>query len=835
MRAIGRQTVSETERSEAEPAGENAAARERAALASLADRDAEEALAPKLGQDPLELRAEGVALHAHRPSWRAATMRALPIAYAGVVLLRDGTLPPWIELALVVGVLAAARVLGRSIDELPEPPRRAARVTLIATLAAALLALVDLGAERGASAAVWPLVASIGGAAATRAAQGIPGMGGLGREARPRPLPLTLALTLGWPLFGLGATLATLSERGVLVAGPLSPGRLSLPVSMAALALIGLSLVQTLDALRTSHAELGARERHQVRALGASLVALAALLLAVADVRVGSAREALSALAAMFALCLAAGTLAALVVSDPIAAGARMLRTWAVAIATAIAWMLLGLWHRPLPISLPLGIGALLGGSSEVLAEMFGLGEADGPRVRRALRRARAALAAVDSLDLARGILGAVRLLVGRADPVVSEVAGPLRTTSPLLLTFTPPREVRLGAAGEPSIAPLASRDGAPALPSTLLSLLTSEPLGVVRADVLAALEVRRPDLRPALHWCRDHHAAAVVALVFDGDLEGALVVHEGLYSRSIGLRSARVYRQLCRELAARVSLDDALARAATRAEDARRVADEAKAAEHRATAAVEAARAAVGAVRVPQASLAKLAFAPETRMLSTAIDRLAHDRGALTVVHRPGTDPLPWIAELHSRAGRPGALHVLDAATELPAWSLAAACARDGTLVVLHAQLLDDAARRSATALAETQVVLAIAQTNGGPREWSAGSTTLTIPPLSARAGDLRALCLWFLARQAATVEAALGLSDDALAALVEHDWPGDEAELWGVLSHAVALRSAEPMEGVVGATRRIERRHVLGALGRGANAALGDPSSTSRAGARA
>ncbi|WP_313809095.1 sigma-54 dependent transcriptional regulator [Sphingobium sp.] len=65
-----------------------------------------------------------------------------------------------------------------------------------------------------------------------------------------------------------------------------------------------------------------------------------------------------------------------------------------------------------------------------------------------------------------------------------------------------------------------------------------------------------------------------------------------------------------------------------------------------------------------------------------------------------------------------------------------------------------------------------------------------LTIPPLRERLGDVPALCRHLLARIATQPGLrGLGLTDDALALLMQHDWPGNVRQLQNALFRAAVL----------------------------------------------
>jgi hypothetical protein len=102
-------------------------------------------------------------------------------------------------------------------------------------------------------------------------------------------------------------------------------------------------------------------------------------------------------------------------------------------------------------------------------------------------------------------------------------------------------------------------------LPEGLLALAAAEPERTLRVEVLAALEVRRPDLRPLLVWLRDRGAATVTTLHEAGGPVGALVLPRGARRSPPSLEELRALRALCDRLAAMLEVGAALARSHAR------------------------------------------------------------------------------------------------------------------------------------------------------------------------------------------------------------------------------------------------------------------------------
>ncbi len=82
-------------------------------------------------------------------------------------------------------------------------------------------------------------------------------------------------------------------------------------------------------------------------------------------------------------------------------------------------------------------------------------------------------------------------------------------------------------------------------------------------------------------------------------------------------------------------------------------------------------------------------------------------------------------------------------------------------------------------------------------------GDRAVALPTLADRAEDIRALALEHLGRIGVRLQSRpLGLDSHALAALLEHTWPGNEAEL-----QATLLRASLITEGEVIGVRELDR----------------------------
>jgi DNA-binding NtrC family response regulator len=73
-------------------------------------------------------------------------------------------------------------------------------------------------------------------------------------------------------------------------------------------------------------------------------------------------------------------------------------------------------------------------------------------------------------------------------------------------------------------------------------------------------------------------------------------------------------------------------------------------------------------------------------------------------------------------------------------------------------------------------------------------GERAIELPPLAARAEDMRAIIVDRLARLGVRLQGRpMGLDPRALGRLIEHAWPGNELELEDVLTRAIAIAEGD------------------------------------------
>jgi len=784
-----------------------------------------------------DLRAEGVAASRTPRTLLSGIALFAPTAYAAAVVMRDS--PHAMATRVAIGALAIGLVarVSSALDDLAGEPRAHGRVALASGMVAATLA-AGLPLHRAETPMLARLAivaaAAVSVASAVRSAASLAGLGGIGALPTEPIARIARRMSLSWLIAGATVVISLLPMAHGLVSLAITV-RIPLVATIAAA-----TILQLVAAGRRRRHELGARERHELL-LGAATLAIPGSILIATGLEPFSMRPRVEALVVIPALAIAAAVLFAHVVADPVRAATRVGRAWVVLTATSVAGFAVLLASSS--ISTALALGVVIGLCTDFLSRVLGV---EGPRViavRESVKRARDAATTNDPNEVARGVLASLRVLSG--PPTVDG------KSTPRMLLFSPLREVVLDAAGEPRTRdpvphaePIPDPD-APSpvsrvVPAELLRLAAEEPLGVVRTSVLRALEVRRPDLRPALRFCEQREIAAVVSVVVDGELDGVLMLPESSEARDLGLPAVRALRTISRLCATRLSLEAALARASARAQRAelraREIEHVVERAHHRED---RLANAVAAAARPLERGVAIAGYAPASRALMSELDALARSQSHLIMVHRPGTDPVPWVARLHRESGRAGALYVVDAGRQDGAdprtWNdpvlSPIELARDGTLCVLSSHALPrDAQKRLLGALSfregpgadpspvDVRVVFAVASVDPEhdalDRMRAALDEALLahlreipvrIVPLARRTEDLHAIALDRLAALGIALRGEpLGIAPEAVAILVEHAWTGDDLELDDVL-----LRAAVRAGG-----RRVEASDLRGVL---------------------
>lgn len=393
----------------------------------------------------------------------------------------------------------------------------------------------------------------------------------------------------------------------------------------------------------------------------------------------------------------------------------------------------------------------------------------------------------------------------------------PSAPTRPELWRVDPPEVLSVDRAGYLCTEPAAA-------PQAAYALAREEPERLLRRDVLQELSVRRPDVRPVLGWMEGRDAFAVTLIYEEQTPLGLLLLPRGSRRRPASLEEARAARTLAERLGAVLSVSSSLARSRAREQraarqmqqDAARIAE----LEQRLT---ERARPRDVLADTLAARVRVAAFSATAQLALEQLTRAANAGGDLSLEVPIGVDALAWASAFHvASPRRDGPLVVVDGATttatSVQHWldpkSAPSRRAAGGTLLLLHPEALPfetqdtiaiELARRSTepepaatfsllaavreptTALLERRLLSrALAQL--------IEPSCLRLPALVERPEDLRGLVLDQLCKSGVRSDGApLGVEPEALRLLIDHAWPGNEAELSLVVTRAARLAGGE------------------------------------------
>ncbi len=357
--------------------------------------------------------------------------------------------------------------------------------------------------------------------------------------------------------------------------------------------------------------------------------------------------------------------------------------------------------------------------------------------------------------------------------------------------------------------------------PAALYELGQQEPERTLRRDVLAALEVRQPEVRSLLGWM-DAREALFVTLVTDDRLPlGLLVFPRGSRKSPLSLEEAVAARLLCDRLSAVLSLSSSIARSRQRETVARERADELVVEAAKLEAIIElSSRPRDYLLETLAAGARVAAYSANARAALDVLGKLGASGSDVALEVPVGVEPLGFAALVHLASPRRGGPFVVVDGTSASAHDPAQfradgdtplERARTGTLLVLNAASLPMAAQDAlAVALSERpsnddaaagkglsfSLVASLPRSSGELLEQRQVSRALArflipnavaLPRLVERPEDLRGLILDALCKSGVRFDGqTLGIEPRALSALVDHTWPGNGRELLSVVERA-------------------------------------------------
>lgn len=345
-------------------------------------------------------------------------------------------------------------------------------------------------------------------------------------------------------------------------------------------------------------------------------------------------------------------------------------------------------------------------------------------------------------------------------------------------------------------------------MPTRLVAMADEEPERILRIEVLHAVSVRKPEVRPLIAWMEENHIAAVsVVPDADGPM-GALVVPSSAQRRPSTLAEVRALRALSDRLGAVLGVSSMLSRSRQRELVSR--GDFEKTHEDRQNLRSELTRI-EGQFQAIAESLAKRArvaiYSPAAQAAVQRLETLAKEQRVITLLSAPGVDAVAWAALVHlASPQQKGVMVVVDATSplehEVSRWhdelKSPLKAASGGTLVLLDAQSLPPLVQnRIASAhLEELLLVVTLPGTvdslaGGGalsePLADRLGDRSVALPTLANRGEDISLLVLEALTRIGLRLrQTPFGIEPHALSALVEYEFPGNDAELEGILLRA-------------------------------------------------
>jgi DNA-binding NtrC family response regulator len=366
--------------------------------------------------------------------------------------------------------------------------------------------------------------------------------------------------------------------------------------------------------------------------------------------------------------------------------------------------------------------------------------------------------------------------------------------------------------------------------PGELYELARGEPERMLRRDVLAALEVRRPEVRPLLGWM-DGRGLLAVTLVCDEQLPlGLISFPKGSRKSPLTLEEAIAARELCDRLSAVLSLSSSIARSRRRETEARERADELVVETAKLEALIELrTRPRDHVLEALAANVQVAAYGARARATLEALAKLAAAGSDVALEVPVGVDALGHAALVHLGSPRRAepfvivdgtAANARDPAQFRPGADTFITRARAGTLAVLNAASLplvvQDAlavalSERPAAGVEQAPPFALVASLPRSAaelldaRQLSSAlarflvPNAVALPRLDERREDLRGLVLDALCRSGVRFDGqTLGVEPSALSVLLDHPWPGNGRQLADIVERAA--------RAAVGARVRIE-----------------------------
>ncbi|MFT3771973.1 MAG: hypothetical protein QM820_41735 [Minicystis sp.] len=703
---------------------------------------------------------------------------------------------PWIALAALPAALAAVWQLtappARGEDRIEQDARAAARACFTGT---AILLAALTGPWSPGFVALSNIGAAVASMAALVALARIAPLGGLvAPPSWARRLDAAAFASLLWTVAVALPAARVLAPRR---AAGLEPIVLDYATVAASLGSLGLAIVTAGRVRAGRRLELGVAERATAALLLATTALAVGVLAAVAGVSAPERTLPVAVVAAASAIA------ACVVTSEPTAVSRALRTTLALAILAAPPALAAVYATQAAPsragavVFTACAATALAGLAARPLAHRI---DPQGSRWLRALEAAGKAAMSPDPDTAVESALLALRAVAARAS---REDPG-----EPALFRLTTNDVTTVDRAGY-------ARTEKAEVPADLVDVVDAEPERILRTEVARELEVRRPELRPIVAWL-DQRGLAAIAVVRDEQAAvGLLAVPQGARTTPATLEEVRGLRALADRFGAILGVSASLARSRAREIEARAEVDRLAGEAHKLTSARDRDAGRLLALsRMLERPARIAAYSPAARTTVEQLERLGEAGRPITLLSAPGVDAVAWAALAHlASPRRTGPLAIVDGTSpaehDLERWrdpeSSPLVAAAGGSLVLIDGHALPtDVQGYIAAALPEdVGIAVSVPATvdalvaSGRLSERLAdrlGDRAVALPTLAARAEDLRALALEHLARIGVRLGSKpLGLAPKALALLLEHTWPGNDAEMYATLLKAALVTEGE------------------------------------------
>ncbi|MCH2110209.1 MAG: hypothetical protein MK135_12845 [Polyangiaceae bacterium] len=343
--------------------------------------------------------------------------------------------------------------------------------------------------------------------------------------------------------------------------------------------------------------------------------------------------------------------------------------------------------------------------------------------------------------------------------------------------------------------------------PDAIFELARQEPYRALRLNVLEKIQVQRPEIRPAVSWFQANEALVAIALEEKEEKIGLLVLPRGGRVPPLEVEEIEALSTLGERMAGRLSIRWALQRAQRREQRTRAAMNQEKDRTRTLQAALlqgeEQEKEFAEELAAP---LLATALGPDSNTLLDQLS-LAAKSGALCLQVPGGVNGKSWAAALHLRIKTNSRLIFFQGA-ELEELALQPATAepsqlelnnqiksaRAATVVVeSRSRLTTHQHRQIKNLLAGAEPNLLIYLT---PRASEYSQLTnvessvvpsFDLPHLVERSDDLQAMIIYELSQQAESPDQAIGLERAAFEFLLNYDFPGNEAELRGILIRGI------------------------------------------------